>query len=88
MPWEIADQSEATSLRILQILKRALRMERQRGRAGHWTYDVNRHLGLVRAYKAEQHWLQERQRAASGQAERSSRYSGSCCKSAEGTTKS
>ncbi len=34
-------------------LKRALRSERQRGRAGHWSYDLNRHIGLLQALKAE-----------------------------------
>ncbi|MGD9866863.1 MAG: hypothetical protein AB7U38_02570 [Hyphomicrobiales bacterium] len=88
MPREIEDPSEEASLRILQLLKRALRMERQRGRAGHWTYDVNRHLGLVRAYKAEQRLLLERRQVQPGQAESSSRYSGSSRWSTEGTTKS
>jgi hypothetical protein len=34
-------------------LKRALRSERQLGRAGHWSYDLNRHFGLLQALKAE-----------------------------------
>ena len=34
-------------------LKRALRSQRQLGRAGHWSYDLNRHFGLLQALKAE-----------------------------------
>lgn len=33
-------------------LKAALRSERRRGRAGHWSYDLNRHLGLLQALKS------------------------------------
>ena len=38
---------------IVLLLAKALRAERALGRAGHWTYDLNRHLGLLQAYKAE-----------------------------------
>ncbi len=34
-------------------LKRALRSQRQLGRGGHWSYDLNRHFGLLQALKAE-----------------------------------
>lgn len=34
-------------------LKRALRSQRRLARAGHWSYDLNRHLGLLQALKAE-----------------------------------
>lgn len=34
-------------------LKRALRAERGRGRAGHWAYDLNRHLALLQAIEGE-----------------------------------
>ncbi|HAH63923.1 MAG TPA: hypothetical protein DCL72_00255 [Rhizobiales bacterium] len=37
----------------LMKLRRALRAERRRGLAGHWSYDLNRHLGLLSAYKGE-----------------------------------
>ncbi len=33
-------------------LRSALRSERRRGRAGHWSYDLNRHLGLLQALRA------------------------------------
>ena len=38
---------------IIAKLKRALRSQRQMGRAGHWSYDLNRHFGLLQALKAE-----------------------------------
>lgn len=37
----------------LAKLAKALRHERERGRAGHWTYDLNRHIALAEAYRAE-----------------------------------
>jgi hypothetical protein len=52
-PREIADQSSQGSLLILSKLRRALRAERRRALAGHWSYELNRHLGLMTAYKAE-----------------------------------
>jgi hypothetical protein len=52
-PDEIADESPAARRAILAKLSRALRAERNRGRSGHWTYDLNRHLALSQAYAAE-----------------------------------
>ena len=52
-PEEIADLSAAGRAAILRKLARALRAERMRGRAGHWTYDLNRHIALSQAYVAE-----------------------------------
>lgn len=52
-PHEIEDRSEAGSLRLLAKLRRALRAERRRARTGHWSYDLNRHLGLLSAYRGE-----------------------------------
>jgi hypothetical protein len=52
-PTELADQSFAARLRIVRRLARALRGERARGRAGHWTYSLKRHVGLLQAYRAE-----------------------------------
>lgn len=56
-PFELRDQSTATRRRIVNRLARALRAERNRGRAGHWTYDLNRHIGLRQAYAAERRSL-------------------------------
>lgn len=49
----------ATTRAILLRLARALRGERSRGRAGHWTYDLNRHIGLAQAWRAEKRRLQQ-----------------------------
>jgi hypothetical protein len=56
-PDEIAGSEPETTRRIVLKLARALRVERARGRAGHWTYDLNRHIGLMQAMKAEQERL-------------------------------
>jgi len=52
-PSEVADQSQAGTFFLIRKLKNALRSERQRGRAGHWSYDLGRHMGLAMALKAE-----------------------------------
>jgi hypothetical protein len=56
-PDELAGAEPETTRRIVLKLARALRTERARGRAGHWTYDLNRHIGLMQALKAEQERL-------------------------------
>jgi hypothetical protein len=38
---------------IVSRLERALRAERHRARSGHWTYDLNRHIALRQAFRAE-----------------------------------
>jgi hypothetical protein len=53
-PDEITGAEPETTRRIVLKLAGALRAERARGRAGHWTYDLNRHMGLMQALKAEQ----------------------------------
>nr|PZN85721.1 MAG: hypothetical protein DIU57_06060 [Pseudomonadota bacterium] len=52
-PWEIEDTSLEGHRRLVDLLRRALRQERQRGLKGHWTYDVARHARLLSAYKCE-----------------------------------
>ena len=52
-PHELDDESQEGMFRVLAKLRRALRAERSRGLAGHWSYDLNRHLGLLSAYKRE-----------------------------------
>lgn len=52
-PSEIIDPGRAGTIKLIGKLKSALRAERQRGRAGHWTYDLGRHMGLAKALKAE-----------------------------------
>lgn len=49
----VSDEDEAvqTSALIIAALREALRLERVR--AGHWAYDLNRHMGLAQALRAE-----------------------------------
>jgi hypothetical protein len=56
-PAEIADVSPAARRRILGRLASALRAERNRGRAGHWCYDLNRHIALAQVYESERRLL-------------------------------
>ena len=49
---EPADSAEAQRAVVARLAK-ALRGERRRGQAGHWTYDLNRHIALMQAYRAE-----------------------------------
>jgi hypothetical protein len=52
-PHELDDETAEGRRRILAGLRRALRAERRRGRAGHWTYDLARHVELLRVYRLE-----------------------------------
>jgi hypothetical protein len=52
-PNELEDRSPDGCRRILAKLRRALRAERRRALSGHWSYDLNRHLGLLSAYKGK-----------------------------------
>lgn len=52
-PTEIGDETPAGRLALIERLAKALRGERARGLAGHWTYSLNRHIGLVQALAAE-----------------------------------
>ncbi len=65
-PHEMEIRSESDHARLLAIMRRALRRERQRGLAGHWTYDLARHAQLLRAYRAEVAAYQRRQRRGAG----------------------
>jgi len=64
-PSELRDQSLLGTTKITALLRKALRSERLRGRAGHWSYDLNRHLALVEALKAERACLLDLQSASS-----------------------
>ncbi|WP_281170317.1 DUF6477 family protein [Pleomorphomonas koreensis] len=59
-PADIADDSEECTRKLCLRLLSALRRERGRGRAGHWSYDLNRHIGLLQAYRAERRTLRRR----------------------------
>ena len=52
-PHEIEDETLAGRERLLARLRSALRAERRRGISGHWTYDLARHVELLRIYRAE-----------------------------------
>jgi hypothetical protein len=52
-PHEVEDGSREGRERLLARLRSALRAERRRGIAGHWTYDLARHVELLRVYRTE-----------------------------------
>ncbi|MBX2804552.1 MAG: hypothetical protein KTR19_01150 [Hyphomicrobiales bacterium] len=52
-PGEINTSDIEVRERIVSILRNALRIERQRGKSGHWCYDLNRHLALKYALAQE-----------------------------------
>lgn len=52
-PHELEDESPQGRRKIVSKLQRALRTERRRGIAGHWTYDLCRHVELLRVYRHE-----------------------------------
>jgi hypothetical protein len=52
-PHELDDDSPQGRRLILVKLRRALRAERRRGISGHWTYDLSRHVELLRVYRLE-----------------------------------
>jgi hypothetical protein len=52
-PNEIAILDPEAQRTLVNRLRRALRSERRRGIAGHWTYNLARHADLLRAYRAE-----------------------------------
>jgi len=53
-----------TTRLIVRRLAQELRRERRLGRAGHWTYDLNRHMALTQAWKAESEALRATPRRA------------------------
>jgi hypothetical protein len=59
-PSALNDLSAPSRRAILARLARALRAERNRGRAGHWTYDLNRYVALKQAYEAEKRDLRSK----------------------------
>jgi hypothetical protein len=65
-PDEIADESPGARRRLVAIMRRALRAERQRGIGGHWTYDLARHAQLLEAYRTELAALKDVERRRDG----------------------
>lgn len=47
----ISSETPEAARLVLAEIERALRAERARG--GHWTYDLNRHIALLVAHRAE-----------------------------------
>src|SRR5262245_53437085 len=60
LPGEMTIATVQEHLRLLALLRRALRLERNRGKSGHWTYDLARHSALLRAYRSERSSLKAR----------------------------
>ncbi len=56
---EAGDTSIAGRLSVIAKLKAAKRVEIERGKAGSWLYDVNRHLTLCAALRREYEALEE-----------------------------
>ncbi|MFA5901497.1 MAG: hypothetical protein WC829_20540 [Hyphomicrobium sp.] len=52
-PHEMQPADLTEHARLLARMRRALRVERQRGLAGLWAYNLARHVQLLRAYRAE-----------------------------------
>ena len=52
-PHELEDETPEARRKIVSMLRRALRAERRRGIAGHWTYNLQRHAELLRLYRLE-----------------------------------
>lgn len=65
-PADVADDSEDCTKKLCLRLLSALRRERSRGRAGHWSYDLNRHIGLLQAYRAERRTLRRQTDKSAG----------------------
>jgi hypothetical protein len=60
----IEDMSRKNCRWILSRLATALRQERNRGRRNHWAYSLNRHIGLLQAFRGEQRYLENLKSAA------------------------
>jgi len=52
-PHELRDETPPGRRRRIALLRRALRAERRRGMAGHWTYDLSRHAALLACFRVE-----------------------------------
>ncbi|MBK1625231.1 hypothetical protein CKO32_16855 [Afifella marina DSM 2698] len=53
LPQELGKDDMERARSIVAHLKCALRAERRKGRAGHWSYDLNRHIALKTALDVE-----------------------------------
>jgi hypothetical protein len=75
-PREIESTDLADAERVVTALERALRGERKRGRSGHWSYDMNRHVALSRALREERARLAALRRSAENASEDMRRTAG------------
>ncbi|HPG89955.1 MAG TPA: hypothetical protein PLD46_09895 [Hyphomicrobium sp.] len=62
-PSEANDLSLAGRRHIIHTIERALRGERRRGRAGHWAYNLSRHMALAQTWRLECAALKDAERA-------------------------
>lgn len=46
---QLPEQDEASRLHMCRRLTRLIERERLKGTSGHWSYDLNRHIGLKQA---------------------------------------
>jgi hypothetical protein len=53
LPHELGDERREGAGLCSASFRRALRVERRGAASGRWSYELNRHLALVCAYKAE-----------------------------------
>jgi hypothetical protein len=63
-PSELRDYSFDGTKRLVDLIRKALLAERRRSAAGHWCYDLNRHLALIEALKEENARLRSLRAAA------------------------
>jgi hypothetical protein len=63
-PSELRDYSFDGTKRLVDLIRKALLAERRRSAAGHWCYDINRHLALIEALKEENARLRSLRAAA------------------------
>ncbi len=55
-------EAASETLSIIRRLYGAIRHERRLGKQGHWAYDLNRHIGLRQALRAELAFLRKLKR--------------------------
>jgi hypothetical protein len=65
-PKDLDPTTVESRAQLVAKLERALRAERRRGLAGHWTYDLARHVQLVQACHEERRLMTETVAAEGG----------------------
>lgn len=59
IPFPIRTDNRTETLQIVRCLAEAMQLEKDLGRAGHHRYDLNRHIGLRQALRAELRQLRQ-----------------------------